>query len=76
MGDSNSAIFSIQTKALGPQGKLPLTDHMLRNEPSGNLFGMTQNVGMGWKPSKLNGKQVRLSHRALGSGSINEGSCT
>ncbi|WP_375709744.1 YjhG/YagF family D-xylonate dehydratase [Mesobacillus foraminis] len=60
MGESNSDIFSIRTKSLGPQGKLPLTDHMLRNEPSGNLFGMTQNVGMGWKPSKLNGKQVLL----------------
>lgn len=60
MNSKNADIYSIKTKALGPQGKLPLTDQMLREEPSGNLFGMTQNVGMGWKPTKLNGKQVLL----------------
>jgi xylonate dehydratase len=60
MNSNNPDIYSIKTKALGPQGKLPLTDQMLREEPSGNLFGMTQNVGMGWKPTKLNGKQVLL----------------
>ena len=32
----------------GPSGRLPLTPDMLREEPSGNLFGLTQNVGMGW----------------------------
>ena len=26
---------------------------MLLTEPSGNLFGMTQNAGMGWDPSRL-----------------------
>jgi putative YjhG/YagF family dehydratase len=60
MNGNTPDIFSIKTKAHGPQGKLPLTDQMLREEPSGNLFGMTQNVGMGWKPTKLNGKQVLL----------------
>ena len=30
------------------EDKLPLTEEMLLNEPSGNLFGMTQNVAMGW----------------------------
>lgn len=60
MNANNPDIFSIKTNAPGPQGKLPLTDKMLREEPSGNLFGMTQNVGMGWKPTNLNGKQVLL----------------
>lgn len=64
-------IFSIKTKSLGPQGKLPLTDRMLREEPSGNLFGMTQNVGMGWKPTKLNGKQVLLLSTQGGMKDIN-----
>lgn len=35
-------------------GKLPLTEEMLLNEPSGNLFGLVQNVGMGWDPSEAN----------------------
>ncbi|MGP4061138.1 YjhG/YagF family D-xylonate dehydratase [Halobacillus sp. H74] len=50
----------IETKAHGPGGTLPLTDEMLRNSPSGNLFGLSQNVGMGWQPNKLNEKQVLM----------------
>ena len=41
----------------GPSGRLPLTPDMLRQEPSGNLFGLTQNVGMGWKADALTGAQ-------------------
>lgn len=41
-----------RTAGDGPAGRLPLTDEMLRNEPSGNLFGLTQNAGMGWDPSE------------------------
>src|SRR5205809_612307 len=41
----------------GPAGRLPLTPDMLREEPSGNLFGLTQNVGMGWSPAALEGPQ-------------------
>lgn len=36
----------------GPAGRLRLTEQMLRQEPSGNLFGLTQNVGMGWDPAR------------------------
>ena len=32
----------------GPSGQLPLTAEMLGSEPSGNLFGLTQNAGMGY----------------------------
>ncbi|HEX6924891.1 MAG TPA: YjhG/YagF family D-xylonate dehydratase [Longimicrobiaceae bacterium] len=35
----------------GPHGRLTLTEAMLREAPSGNLFGLTQNVGMGWDPT-------------------------
>ena len=41
----------------GPGGRLPLTAEMLRNEPSGNIFGLTQNAGMGWQPDALGGPQ-------------------
>ena len=41
----------------GPAGSLPLTAEMLRNEPSGNIFGLTQNAGMGWRPDALSGPQ-------------------
>ena len=35
------------------QGALPLTAEMLLTEPSGNLFGLSQNAGMGWDPARL-----------------------
>jgi len=38
----------------GPAGRLPLTGEMLLTEPSGNLFGLTQDVGMGWDASEVN----------------------
>jgi putative YjhG/YagF family dehydratase len=41
----------------GPAGRLPLTEQMLRELPSGNLFGLTQNVGMGWSPDAMTGPQ-------------------
>jgi putative YjhG/YagF family dehydratase len=43
----------VQTHAPGPEGRLPITAEMLLTEPSGNLFGLTQNAGMGWEPARL-----------------------
>jgi putative YjhG/YagF family dehydratase len=60
MGTGNDEIYRIHTHAHGPTGSLPLTPEMLLNSPSGDLFGLSQNVGMGWKPSKLGGKQFLL----------------
>ena len=50
-----SDIYNLQTRGDGPAGKLPLTEEMLRTEPSGNLFGLTQSAGMGWAPEALDG---------------------
>lgn len=57
---NDDSIFDIQTNASGPQGKLPLTDDMLRSWSSGDLFGLTQAAGMGWKPEDLLGPQYLL----------------
>ncbi|HEY2858434.1 MAG TPA: YjhG/YagF family D-xylonate dehydratase [Terracidiphilus sp.] len=46
-------LHRVATHAPGPQGSLPITVEMLRNAPSGNLFGLTQNAGMGWEPARL-----------------------
>jgi putative YjhG/YagF family dehydratase len=43
----------VRTHANGPIGVLPLTSEMLLTEPSGNLFGLTQNTGMGWDPNRV-----------------------
>ncbi|MEP7285721.1 MAG: YjhG/YagF family D-xylonate dehydratase [Chloroflexota bacterium] len=44
----------------GPQGQLPLSADDLLNEPSGNLFGLTQNVGMGWRADELGRSQYLI----------------
>lgn len=44
---------SVRTHDAGPQGALPITAEMLIQQPSGNLFGLSQNAGMGWDPSRL-----------------------
>lgn len=47
------ADFDVATHADGPPGALPLTAEGLRDAPSGDLFGLTQNVGMGWSPDEV-----------------------
>jgi xylonate dehydratase len=59
--DSGDArIYDVRTHARGPQGALPLTAEMLLEQPSGNLFGLSQNAGMGWAAEALGGKQVLI----------------
>jgi putative YjhG/YagF family dehydratase len=58
--DDAPAIYQIQTKAAGPAGALPLTEEFLLQRPSGDLFGLTQNAGMGWNPSELGRKQFLI----------------
>ena len=53
-------IYDLQTNAAGPEGSLPLAEEMLLNWPSGDIFAMTQNAGMGWAPTELNRKQFLL----------------
>lgn len=56
----NKDIFRVRTHAPGPGGELPLTADMLINRPSGDIFGMTMNAGMGWAPDELNQDGVLL----------------
>ena len=53
LDSGDTSLFDVTTSAAGPTGSLPLTDDMLRDSPSGDLFGMTQNAGMGWSPDQL-----------------------
>lgn len=52
--------LSTETQGEGPRGQLPLTDEMLRTWSSGDLFGWTQNAGMGWDIQKMMGPQFLL----------------
>src|SRR5580693_4067995 len=53
-------LSGVATHAAGPAGSLLLTPEMLLTEPSGNLFGLSQDVGMGWEPSRLRGPEVLI----------------
>ena len=60
LGPADPALYDIHTRVPGPRGSLPITAEMLLNRPSGDLFGLSQNAGMGWDPSKLTGKEFLL----------------
>ena len=57
---SDPDIYQLHTHGAGPSGSLPLTPEMLRKAPSGDIFGMTQDVGMGWNPAELNGQEFLI----------------
>ena len=57
------SLFDVTTRGPGPRGKLPLTAEMLRQRPSGDAFGMTEDAGQGFPPERLAGPQyVMLSN--------------
>jgi putative YjhG/YagF family dehydratase len=58
--ESDPAIYDVQTCAAGPSGSLPLTEVLLRHAPSGDLFGWSQDVGMGWNPVELGRKEFLI----------------
>jgi putative YjhG/YagF family dehydratase len=59
---NNEAIdlYDVQTRAEGPAGELPLTPEMLLTRPSGDVFGLTMNAGMGWDPAALDRREFLI----------------
>src|ERR1700684_1264933 len=57
---ADPSIYELHTHGAGPAGSLPLTPELLREAPSGDIFGMTQDVGMGWNPAELNGQEFLI----------------
>src|SRR5262252_7820224 len=58
--ETSPSVLDVQASAKGPAGALPLTEEMLRHAPSGDLFGWSQNVGMGWRPDELGRREFLL----------------
>jgi putative YjhG/YagF family dehydratase len=52
LGDG-TALATSRTHGNGPAGRLPIDERMLREEPSGHLFGLSQNAGMGWRAADV-----------------------
>ncbi len=53
LDSGDESVYVLQSHAHGPQGQLPFTREQLIQRPSGDLFGWSQNVGMGWRPDRL-----------------------
>lgn len=51
--EGNPNIYSVRTRSPGPAGRLPLTPEWLMDRPSGDVFGLSQNAGMGWNPDEV-----------------------
>ncbi|HZL37487.1 MAG TPA: YjhG/YagF family D-xylonate dehydratase [Tepidisphaeraceae bacterium] len=60
LDSADESIYAVRTRAAGPAGALPLTDDMLRNWASGDLFGLSQDAGMGWEASSLGRKEFLI----------------
>src|SRR5436853_3279832 len=60
LDSGDASLFDVRSKAPGPQGSLPITPEMLLKRPSGELFGWSQNAGMGWDPAAMGGKEILL----------------
>ncbi|MFN0167359.1 MAG: YjhG/YagF family D-xylonate dehydratase [Bryobacteraceae bacterium] len=60
LDSGDSSIYAVRSKVPGPQGAVPITADMLLHRPSGDLFGWSQNAGMGWDPRKLGGKEILI----------------
>jgi putative YjhG/YagF family dehydratase len=53
LDSGDPALYEVTTHGPGPTGKLPLSDALLRDQPSGDAFGMSQDAGMGWDPAQV-----------------------
>jgi putative YjhG/YagF family dehydratase len=60
LDSGDPSLFDVRSKAPGPRGAAPVTPEMLMERPSGDLFGWTQNAGMGWEPAALGGQEILI----------------
>jgi xylonate dehydratase len=57
---TDQGLYEVRTHAAGPAGRLPLQADMLRDSPSGDVFGWIQNAGMGLDPARLGSKEFLI----------------
>ena len=60
LGGAQTGFYQVATHAAGPAGHLPITETQLRDSPSGDLFGLSQNAGMGWPAQDMLRPQVLM----------------
>ena len=60
LDSADASLFDVRSKAPGPPGSVPVTAEMLRTAASGDLFGWSQNAGMGWDPRSLGAQEILI----------------
>ena len=60
LDSGDPSLYDIRSKIPGPAGSLPITPEMLIARPSGDIFGWSQDAGMGWDPAALGGKEILI----------------
>jgi len=58
LDSGDPAIYDVRPSQPGPAGLLPLEPRDLLERPSGDVFGWSQDVGMGWKPEDLRRPEI------------------
>jgi putative YjhG/YagF family dehydratase len=58
LDSGDDTLYRVTSSQPGPPGSLPLTPTDLVDRPSGDVFGWSQNVGMGWTPADLRRPEV------------------
>ncbi len=56
----DESLFAVTSSQPGPPGRLPLKPADLLERPSGDVFGWSQDVGMGWSPAELGRAEVLI----------------
>jgi putative YjhG/YagF family dehydratase len=57
---TDPAVYEVSTHAPGPAGSLPLDGEFLLNAPSGDVFGLSQDTGMGWDPKRVRDREFLI----------------
>jgi len=58
LDSGDEALYHVTPSQAGPAGRLPLTPEDLVDRPSGDIFGWSLDVGMGWAPAELRRPEV------------------
>src|SRR5688572_8585023 len=58
LDSGDPSLFRVTASQPGPPGRLPLTAEDLVDRPSGDIFGWSLDVGMGWAPAELRRPEV------------------
>jgi len=60
LDSGDPSVLDVRPSQPGPPGQLPLTSADLLERPSGDVFGWSQDVGMGWRPEELRRPEVLI----------------